>query len=208
MGNVSPMFCNMSPFFFYVTRANAWFSDFFSFFDRSGCVYPPKVDAYTSLSSFYPPKVDAYTSLYRVSTKLDVILKLSFLSKHSPRSFISVWCLISYNYQRNHMPPWQIRIKKLSSQGMFADWVSILKISVPSRQCHLVIPFVLSSFSSKNLNTPAFSHTFESQLEPLKLTLQYPSYLTVHLDSIVDDMQANENSHRLSKVSILQYRTS
>ena len=33
----------------------------------------------------------------RVSTKLDVILKLSFLSKHSPRSFISVWCLIWHN---------------------------------------------------------------------------------------------------------------
>ena len=62
------------------------------------------------------------------------------------------------------MPPWQIRIKKLSSHSMFADWVSILKISVPSRQCHLVIPFVLSSFSSKKLNTPAFSDTFESQL--------------------------------------------
>ena len=28
-GHVSPMFCNMSPFLFYVTRANTWFSDFF-----------------------------------------------------------------------------------------------------------------------------------------------------------------------------------
>ena len=51
-GHVSPMICNMWPFFFYVTCADTWFSDFFPFFDRSGCVYPPKVNAYKSLSSF------------------------------------------------------------------------------------------------------------------------------------------------------------
>ena len=51
-GHVSPMNSNMSPIYFYVTCADTWFSDFFSFFDRSGCVYPPEVDAYTSLSSF------------------------------------------------------------------------------------------------------------------------------------------------------------
>ena len=45
--HVSPMFCNMLPFFFYVTCVNSWFSAFSPFFDRTGCVYPPKVDAYT-----------------------------------------------------------------------------------------------------------------------------------------------------------------
>ena len=48
----SPMFCNMSNLFCYVARVILDSLAFFSFFGHSGCIYPPKVDAYTSLSSF------------------------------------------------------------------------------------------------------------------------------------------------------------
>ena len=63
-----------------------------------------------------------------------------------------------------YMPPSQIRIKKLSSHGMFADQISISKFSVCSRYCHLVIPFVLSSFLSIHFITPVriSSHFRES----------------------------------------------
>ena len=68
-------------------------------------------------------------------------------------------------------------------------------------QRQLVISFVLGSFSSKDLDAPALSHTFESQL--LYCTVQYSTvqysaalystYTTSLLfGSIVDDMQATE----------------
>ena len=58
-------------------------------------------------------------------------------------------------------------------------------------QYHLVIPFVLSSFSSKNLNTTAFSVTFGNQLVYPESDVTVP-ITSLHLDGIVDGMQVNK----------------
>ena len=56
---------------------------------------------------------------------------------------------------------------------------------------YLVIPFVLSNFSSKNLNTASCSVTFESQLVYPESDVTVP-ITSLHLDGIVDGMQVNE----------------
>ena len=66
------------------------------FFDRTGCVYPPKVDAYTFFNVLNRRSLLSHITL-DFQTKLDVILKLWFLYKHYLRSFISVGCLIWCN---------------------------------------------------------------------------------------------------------------
>ena len=74
-GHVSPMFCNMSNFFFYVTRA---------ILDSLTCFLSLAVHGCVTLLKLM------LTRHCRVSTELDVILNLLFLSKHSPHSFILV----------------------------------------------------------------------------------------------------------------------
>ena len=131
LGHVSPIFCTYHFTLFLLPHLRQYLIPWlFSFFDRSGCVYTPKVDAYPFFNVLNHRSLLLHITL-KFQTKLDVIFKLSFLSKHCLPLFILAWCLIwQFNKGPIYMPPRQIRIKKLSSRGMFADWVLILKISV------------------------------------------------------------------------------
>ena len=84
-----PCFVTCYPFFFYVIRANAYSLTFFLSLTALAAFTLPKLMLTHHCRVFTLPKL-MLTHHCRVSTKLDVILKLSFLSKHSPRLFISV----------------------------------------------------------------------------------------------------------------------
>ena len=88
-GHVPPMFCNMLPFFFYLSPAQILDSLFFSFFDRSGCVYTPNVDGYPFFNVLNHRILLSHIT-HEFQTKLDVILKLLCSYNPSLRTFISV----------------------------------------------------------------------------------------------------------------------